>query len=91
MKNRSHHKTNVSAGRNIRLEKKPFNKNIPFFLFLLVAASFAVFSPCLKNGFLIYDDTENVTDNIFISSFSLQHVKIFFTTPLLYMYTPLVY
>ncbi|MEP7170675.1 MAG: hypothetical protein ABI855_14990, partial [Bacteroidota bacterium] len=82
---------NNSEKEKVLFNETRIEKNATVFLLLIIAASFLVFSPCLKNGFLIYDDTENVTDNVFITSFSLQHLQAFFTTPLLYMYTPLVY
>src|SRR5258705_9970774 len=91
MKSQSQKIKNISEVKFISPAQNRIEKNINLFLFLLVATSFLIFSPCLKNGFLIYDDAENVTDNIYITSFSAQHFKIFFTTPLLFMYTPMVY
>lgn len=91
MKSQGQKSRNITAGKDLSLTKNYFEKNTNFYLVLIVITTFLIFSPCLKNGFLIYDDVENVTDNVHITSFSLQHIKTFFTLPLLYMYTPFVY
>ncbi len=58
-------------------------------LILLVTA--AAYSSSFANTFLNWDDPANVTQNPLIRSLSWQNVAAWFTTPLLGMYTPLVY
>jgi Flp pilus assembly protein TadD len=43
------------------------------------------------NPFLFFDDPQNVLDNPLIRALTLPHLKLYFTTPLLGMYSPLVY
>jgi Flp pilus assembly protein TadD, contains TPR repeats len=43
------------------------------------------------NPFLFFDDPQNVLDNPSIRALTRQHLEIYFTTPLLGMYSPLVY
>lgn len=65
-------------------------KNIGCIFFLLIV-TFIIYFPALKNDFLVYDDPEWVTNNIYITSLDFQHLKIFFTTSSLFMYAPLVF
>ncbi|MEU6427619.1 tetratricopeptide repeat protein [Microbispora sp. NPDC046973] len=60
-------------------------------LFLIVAGAFAVHANGLGNGFIYFDDPEGVVDNISIREFSGANIGHWFTTPLQFMYTPLVY
>lgn len=81
---------------DLSIAKQPDSKNIldknsRLFFFFILLISFFVFFSTLKNSFLIYDDPESVTDNILITSLNIRHIKLFFTTPLLFMYTPLTY
>ena len=57
----------------------------------LIAVTAAAYSSSFGNGFLNWDDPNNVTQNPLITSFAWRHVTAWFTTPLLGMYTPLVY
>ncbi len=50
-----------------------------------------VFSSAFSNRFLNWDDPANVTQNPYIRAITWDAVKAWFTTPLLGMYTPLVY
>jgi tetratricopeptide (TPR) repeat protein len=59
-------------------------------LLLVLAVTFAVFSPVLRNGFLTYDDPQWTTQDPLIASFDGAHVKACFTTPVLNMYAPVV-
>src|SRR3954467_7130207 len=43
------------------------------------------------NPFLFFDDPQNVLDNPPIRALTLQHLGTYFSTPLLGMYSPLVY
>ena len=61
----------------------------PLALVLLLAA--AVFSPSFSNAFLNFDDPANITQNALIRQFDWHSLKAWFTTPLMGMYTPLVY
>ncbi|XVQ83659.1 glycosyltransferase family 39 protein [Microbispora siamensis] len=60
-------------------------------LFLIVAGAFAVHANGLGNGFIYFDDPEGVVDNVSIREFSGTNIGHWFTTPLQFMYTPLVY
>ncbi|KAB8174496.1 glycosyltransferase family 39 protein [Microbispora catharanthi] len=60
-------------------------------LLLIVAGAFAVHANGLGNGFIYFDDPEGVVDNVSIREFSGTNIGHWFTTPLQFMYTPLVY
>ncbi|MEV4294289.1 tetratricopeptide repeat protein [Microbispora rosea] len=60
-------------------------------MFLIVAGAFAVHASGLGNGFIYFDDPEGVVDNVSIRDFSATNIGHWFTTPLQFMYTPLVY
>ena len=49
-----------------------------------------VYSNSLSNGFVNWDDGENVYDNLSIRELSPGNIKVYFTKALLAMYTPLV-
>ena len=65
-------------------------KKYKIFLALILVLTAIVFLPCLKNGFLIYDDQDGVTNNVYIRAFTFQNLKVFFTTAQ-FMYSPLVF
>jgi tetratricopeptide (TPR) repeat protein len=44
----------------------------------------------VRNGYIDFDDPENVVDNYSIREFDLANLKHYFTTPLQFMYTPIV-
>ncbi|WP_328854707.1 glycosyltransferase family 39 protein [Microbispora hainanensis] len=68
------------------------NSSLPWqILFLIVAGTFAVHANGLGNGFIYFDDPEGVVDNVSIREFSAANIGYWFTTPLQFMYTPLVY
>lgn len=50
-----------------------------------------VHAPEFGNPFLFFDDPQNVLDNPSIRALTLHHLGIYFTAPLLGMYSPLVY
>jgi protein O-mannosyl-transferase len=62
---------------------------VPLGLVLLLTA--AAYSSSFANGFLNWDDPANVTQNPLIRAITWSNVAAYFTTPLLGMYTPLVY
>jgi tetratricopeptide (TPR) repeat protein len=49
-----------------------------------------VYANAFHNGFLQFDDPENVQSNYSIRAFTWPNLEHFFTTPLQFMYTPLV-
>ncbi len=57
----------------------------------LLLLTVVVFSGAFANQFLNCDDPANVTQNPYIRTLSWEAVKAWFTTPLLGMYSPLVY
>ena len=57
----------------------------------IVIVAAAAFSSSFANGFLNWDDPDNVTQNAAIRALGWDNVKIYVTTPLLGMYSPLVY
>ena len=62
-------------------------------LLLVVILVFAAitYSNTFQNGFTNWDDDRNVYENKYIPEISLQNLKVYFTKPLVAMYTPLVY
>ena len=53
--------------------------------------TFLAYAPSLANGFVDFDDPENVIDNYAIRDLNATNLGHFFSAPLQYMYTPLVY
>lgn len=53
--------------------------------------TFLVYARSLGNGFIDFDDPESVVENLSIREFSAANLAHWVTTPLQYMYTPLVY
>jgi protein O-mannosyl-transferase len=49
-----------------------------------------VYAATIGNQFIAFDDPENILDNYSIREFSLENLRHYFTTPLEFMYTPLV-
>jgi hypothetical protein len=56
----------------------------------ILLLTIVVYSNSLNNGFVNWDDGENVYDNISIRQLSPANIKVYFTKALLAMYTPLV-
>ena len=50
-----------------------------------------VYANSIRNGFVDFDDPENVMDNFSIREWTGASISHWFTTPLQFMYTPLVY
>src|SRR5690349_15648521 len=57
----------------------------------ILAVTALVHAPEFGNPFLFFDDPQNVLDNPPIRALTLEHLRTWFTTPLLGMYSPLVY
>jgi tetratricopeptide (TPR) repeat protein len=63
-------------------------------LILIVAVlliTVGIYLPSLKNGFVNWDDNQNVYQNDYIKAINHDNLKVYFTKPLIGMYTPLVY
>ncbi|MEW9530218.1 tetratricopeptide repeat protein [Microbispora sp. NPDC049125] len=60
-------------------------------MFCILLAAFAVHANGIGNGFVYFDDPENVVSNALIREISWANIGHWFTTPLQFMYTPLVY
>ncbi len=60
-------------------------------LLFIVLFTILIYSNSIGNGFVDFDDTENVVDNVSIREFSLRNIGHWFTTHLQFMYTPLVF
>ena len=60
-------------------------------LALLLIVTAIVYSASFANLFLNWDDPANVTQNPHIRAITWETIKLYFTTPLLGMYSPLVY
>ena len=58
---------------------------------LVLIITFAAFSPCLKNGFINWDDDVYVIDNPLIKDLSFQGIAKIFTTIHSGLYKPLVF
>jgi tetratricopeptide (TPR) repeat protein len=65
------------------------NRELLILLGILIVAV-GIYANSLANGFIAFDDPENVVDNSAIRSFSFANIGYWFSTPLQYMYTPLV-
>jgi tetratricopeptide (TPR) repeat protein len=57
----------------------------------VLAVTVAVYSNSVGNGFVNWDDDKNVYENVFIRELSADNLKVYFTRPLIAMYTPVVY
>jgi tetratricopeptide (TPR) repeat protein len=57
----------------------------------ILVVTVVAFSSSFANGFLNWDDPGNVTQNTAIRALGWDNLKVFVTTPLLGMYSPLVY
>jgi Flp pilus assembly protein TadD len=57
----------------------------------ILALTAVVHARAFGNPFLFFDDPQNVLDNPPIRALTPEHLRTFFTTPLLGMYSPLVY
>jgi tetratricopeptide (TPR) repeat protein len=58
-------------------------------LFIALLFSWLAMSPCLRNGFINWDETEYITRNPRIKTLSAESVKTIFTSKDLGMYSPL--
>jgi protein O-mannosyl-transferase len=67
------------------------NKLRLILLFAVLLITVIVYIPSLKNGFVNWDDNQNVYQNEHIKTFNADNLRIYFTEPLIGMYTPLVY
>ncbi len=67
--------------------EQPFNGLVVAGILLLTAL---VYANSLGNGFVDFDDPENVTGNMSIREINGTNLAHWFTSPLQYMYTPLV-
>jgi tetratricopeptide (TPR) repeat protein len=56
----------------------------------IVIVTFLVYARTLGNGFIDFDDPENVIDNFSIRDLTLANVGYYFSSPLQFMYTPVV-
>ncbi|HAF95224.1 MAG: hypothetical protein A2X34_01565 [Elusimicrobia bacterium GWC2_51_8] len=61
----------------------------PVLLFLVLLFTWTATSPCLKNGFINWDETKYIIRNPKIKTLSLESVKTIFSTSDLTMYSPL--
>lgn len=66
-------------------------KKAALLLVLIMILAAAVFSNTFQNSFVNWDDDRNVYENKYLTDISLQNLKVYFTKPLVAMYTPLVY
>ena len=67
------------------------NVKIILILSAILLLTIVVYSNSISNGFVHWDDDQNVYDNIYIKELSAGNIKIYFTKALLAMYTPFVY
>ena len=64
--------------------------NLTVFFGILIVA-FIIYFPCLQAGFLLYDDPEYVTENIFLKDFSFSGIINLFTQKVYDLYIPLTW
>jgi len=67
------------------------NKLRLFSLLAVLLITVLIYIPSLKNGFVNWDDNQNVYQNEHIKTINADNLKVYFTEPLIGMYTPLVY
>ena len=67
------------------------NFKIILILSAILLLTIVVYSNSLSNGFVNWDDGENVYENIYIRELSSDNIKAYFTKALIGMYTPFVY
>ena len=84
-------KNNPKAGG--KPKKKPVQSSasgVPWaFLLPVVAVTFILFTPALKNGFTNWDDVLYVTQNPLLQSLNAEGLKAIFTTPVVSNFHPL--
>src|SRR5262245_57471321 len=66
------------------------HQNLLILLGILVL-TVLIYANSIGNGFVDFDDPENVLDNYSIRELTFANLSHWFTTPLQFMYTPLVY
>src|ERR1700755_3060849 len=82
-----------AAGTKAAAKRSPRRKVPPTFVerhrVALVATAmilaFAIYARTLANGFIAFDDPENVVDNLWIRDWSLANFGHYFSAPLQYM------
>ena len=58
-------------------------------LAIVIGLTFAIFLPSLSNGFVNWDDGENLLDNPYLNGFTVANIKAIFTTSIIGGYNPL--
>lgn len=82
----------LPRGKPQEAERRPgFPYRAIFLLAAVLLITVLVYSPSFKNGFVNWDDDVNVYENPYIRAVDFENLKVYFTRPLLGMYTPLVY
>jgi len=66
-------------------------KKTSLLLGVILVLAAITFANSFQNGFVNWDDDRNVYENKYLPEISLQNLKVYFTKPLVAMYTPLVY
>jgi hypothetical protein len=67
--------------------QKPSNNLI--YIILLTSFTFLIYSSCLKNDFVNWDDDRNVYENPFVTKLTTKNIKAIFTTDVIGNYNPL--
>lgn len=67
------------------------NFKIKILLLLVIVITFVAFSPCLKNGFVNFDDSIYITQNPTVRDLSIGGISKIFTTAQYGLYNPLVF
>jgi hypothetical protein len=70
--------------------KRPFNKEIIFWLLVILTFTAVVYLPALENGFVSLDDKKYIVNNSLIHGFSLRNIRIIFTQSFDGNYHPLI-
>jgi tetratricopeptide (TPR) repeat protein len=89
-----HAPIDISSGGDATASKSyGLNPRVKTLLLLsaILLLTITVYSNSINNGFVKWDDNENVYENISIRQLNVTNIKTYFTKPLLSMYTPLVY
>lgn len=73
-------------------EIKPIPRNWHFLIIAaIVLLAFLIYSNSIHNGFVQFDDPENIYENIHIQQINWENLKYFFTTSIQFTYSPLVF
>lgn len=73
-------------------EVKPLTRNWHFLIIaVIILLAILIYSNSIHNGFVQFDDPENIYENTHIQQINWENLKYFFTTSIQFTYSPLVF